>query len=216
MYVELQPRQSLVPSLASVSICHPLPFNFFRIRTEHPARDANPACPEHLGERASRVAPFASRMLLRAEGSSFPSNPLRIRTSRTSLPQPVYNPHLRRPLGCVGSKGLTGTRIHRQLFCNQHLRAPLGSVKNTGLIIPLESALTKNAPATLLESALTKSRGEGTAELRGFFFRVRHEFFVRAFEVFDSSAGEMPDARRHFVNHVVVVRHQQHCAFEFL
>jgi hypothetical protein len=77
VYVELQTRQSLLPGLAPVSICHPLPFNFFIIRTEHPARDANPACPacpgplgEHLGERASRVAPFASRMLLRDEGSS--------------------------------------------------------------------------------------------------------------------------------------------------
>jgi hypothetical protein len=144
VYTESHPRQSLVPGLAPVSICHPLPFNCFIIRTEHPARDANP-------ERASR-----------AEGSSFPSNPLRIRTSNHVLPQPLYNPHLRRPLGCVGNKGLTGTRIHPQLFYNQHLRRPLPSAGNTGLIILLESALTKNAPATPLESALPRNRGEGS------------------------------------------------------
>ena len=163
VYAELQPRQSLVPSLVPVSICHLLPFNFFIIRTE--------ACPdlsrpgrEHLGERVrrgGRVALFASRMLLRDEGSSFPSNPLRICTSKTPLPEPLYNLHLGGPLGCAGNKGLTGARIHRQLFCNQHLRTPLRSVGNTGLIIPLESALTKNAPATLLESALPRNRGEG-------------------------------------------------------
>jgi hypothetical protein len=114
VYIELQPRQSLVPGFAPVSICPPLPFNS-----------------------------------------------LRIRTYNYVLPQPLYNPHLRSPLGCVGNKGLTGTRVHRQLFCNQHLRTPLRSAGNTGLITLLESALTKNAPATLLESALTKSRGEG-------------------------------------------------------
>src|SRR5260370_37226198 len=90
-----------------------------------------------------------------------PFNFLRIRTSKNSLPQPLYNPHFRSPLGCVGNKGLTSPRIHRQLFCNQHLRTPLRSVGNTGLIILLESALTKNAPATPLESALPKNRGEG-------------------------------------------------------
>jgi hypothetical protein len=146
MYIELQPRQSLLPGLAPVSICHPLPANFLRTRTEHPAKDANP-------ERVRRGG--------RAEGSSFPSNPLRIRTSRTLHPQPLYNPHLSSPLGCVGNKGLTGTRIHRQLFCNQHLRTPLGSAENTGFITLLESALTKNAPATPLESAHPKNRGEG-------------------------------------------------------
>ena len=33
MYPELQPRQGLVPGLAPVSICHPLPCNSLRIRT---------------------------------------------------------------------------------------------------------------------------------------------------------------------------------------
>jgi hypothetical protein len=166
---KLQPRRSLVPGLAPVSIWHPLPFNSLRIRTEHPAKDATSSPSREFGarnpERASRAAPFASRMLLRDEGSSFPSNPLRIRTSETLSPQPLYNPYLRRALGCVGNKGLAGTRIHRQLFCNQHLRTPLLSAENTGLIILLESALTKNAPATPLESALTKRRGgEGQNE----------------------------------------------------
>src|SRR6266699_5968927 len=50
-----------------------------------------------------------------------------IRTSKTPLPQPLYNPHL---------------------------QAPLGSAGNKGLITPVESALTKNSPVTSLESAL--------------------------------------------------------------
>src|SRR5260370_17908790 len=116
VYTEAHPRQSPVPGLAPVSICHPLPFNF-----------------------------------------------LRIRTSKNPLPQPLYNPHFRRPLGCVGNKGLTSPRIHRQLFCNQHLRTPLGSVANTGVITPLESAVTKNTSATPLESALTRNRGDTRA-----------------------------------------------------
>ena len=57
-----------------------------------------------------------------------------IRTSMTPLPQLLYNPHL---------------------------RAPLGSAGNKGLITPLESALTKNSPVTSLESALTKNLGVG-------------------------------------------------------
>ncbi len=57
-----------------------------------------------------------------------------IRTSKTPLPQLLYNPHL---------------------------RAPLGSAGNKGLITPLESALTKNSPVSRLESALTKTGGCG-------------------------------------------------------
>ncbi len=57
-----------------------------------------------------------------------------IRTSMTPLPQLLYNPHL---------------------------QAPLGSAGNKGLITPLESALTKNSPASRLESALTKTGGCG-------------------------------------------------------
>ena len=77
-----------------------------------------------------------------------------------------------------GKQGLTGTTIHRQLFCNQHLRTPLRSAANTGLIIPLESALTKNAPATPLESALPKNRGAGvslsTADPTNDFYPEEH------------------------------------------
>ena len=62
-----------------------------------------------------------------------------IRTSETPLPQLLYNPHL---------------------------QAPLGSAGNKGLITPLECALTKNYPVSLLESALTKRWGVGERELR--------------------------------------------------
>src|SRR6266478_1947541 len=58
-----------------------------------------------------------------------------IRTSKTPLPQPLYNPHL---------------------------QAPLGSAGNKGLITPLESALTRNSPVSRLESALTKTGGGGS------------------------------------------------------
>src|SRR6266571_822187 len=53
------------------------------------------------------------------------SKPFIIRTYETPLPQLLYNPHL---------------------------QAPLGSAGNKGLITPLESALTKNSPVSLLES----------------------------------------------------------------
>src|SRR6266581_4190000 len=55
-----------------------------------------------------------------------------IRTSKTPLPQLLYNPQL---------------------------QAPLGSAGNKGLITPLESALTRNSPVTPVESALTKTGG---------------------------------------------------------
>ena len=59
-----------------------------------------------------------------------------IRTSKTPLPQLLYNPHL---------------------------QAPLGSAGNKGLITPLESALTRNSPVTPVESALTKRGGVGSS-----------------------------------------------------
>ena len=65
-----------------------------------------------------------------------------IRTSKTPLPQALYNPHL---------------------------RAPLGSAGNKGLITPLESALTRNSPVSLLESALPKRWGVG---VRGIPVRI--------------------------------------------
>ncbi len=66
-----------------------------------------------------------------------------IRTSETPLPQLLYNPHL---------------------------RAPLGSAGNKGLITPLESALTKNSPVSRLESALTKRWGVGYGVSRSGFW----------------------------------------------
>ncbi len=71
--------------------------------------------------------------------SPLTANSFTIRTSTTPLPQLLYNPHL---------------------------RAPLGSAGNKGLITPLESALTKNSPVTPVESALTKTGGVGS--FRGF------------------------------------------------
>src|SRR6266567_1625329 len=65
-----------------------------------------------------------------------------IRTSKTPLPQPLYNPHL---------------------------QASLGSAGNKGLITPLESALTRNSPVSLLESALTKTGGWGYGVSRSAF-----------------------------------------------
>ncbi len=62
------------------------------------------------------------------------ANSFTIRTSMTPLPQLLYNPHL---------------------------QAPLGSAGNKGLITPLESALTKNSPVSLLESALAERWGWG-------------------------------------------------------
>ncbi len=61
-----------------------------------------------------------------------------IRTSKTPLPQLLYNPHLQTPLGSAGNKGL---------------------------ITSLESALTKNSAASPLESALTKTGGWGPSVL---------------------------------------------------
>src|SRR6266571_1487844 len=82
-----------------------------------------PSC--HCAARAFSFTSFASF----ASSKSFT-----IRTSKTPLPQLLYNPHL---------------------------PAPLGSAGNKGLITPLESALTKNSPVSRLESALTKTWGGG-------------------------------------------------------
>src|SRR5207245_8998170 len=85
--------------------------------------------PGRGGENSSS---FRSSLIPRH--SPLATNSFTIRTSKTPFPQPLYNPHL---------------------------RAPLGSAGNTGLITPLESALTKNSPVTSLESALTKTGGWG-------------------------------------------------------
>src|SRR2546426_11842080 len=70
-------------------------------------------------------------------------NSFTIRTSKTPLPQLLYNPHL---------------------------RAPLGSAGNKGLITPVESALTKISPVTPVESALAESGGWGYGVSRSAFW----------------------------------------------
>src|SRR6266571_266190 len=98
--------------------------------SHHP--DHSPLSSPHCSARALSFTSFTSFASLTS------SKPFRIRTSKTPLPQLLYNPHL---------------------------QAPLGSAGNKGLITPLESALTKNSPATLLESALTETGGWGPPRL---------------------------------------------------
>ena len=45
---------------------------------------------------------------------------------------------------------------------------------------------------------------------RGFLLSIVDILHVRALEVFDTSALEMPDPRRHLLNQVMVVRNQHH------
>src|SRR5216683_6708735 len=75
--------------------------------------------PGRGGENSSS---FRSSLIPRH--SPLTTNSFTIRTSKTPLPQLLYNPHL---------------------------QAPLGSAGNKGLITPLESALMKNSPVSLLE-----------------------------------------------------------------
>src|SRR5229473_3403444 len=86
--------------------------------------------PCHSAARAFSFTSFTSFASLTSSKS------FTILTSKTPLPQPLYNPHL---------------------------RAPLGSAGNKGLITSLESALTKNSPVSRSESALTKRWGVGGA-----------------------------------------------------
>src|SRR6266700_1047006 len=90
--------------------------------SHHPDHFRRLSC--YCAARAFSFTSFAS-----ATSKSFT-----IRTSKTPLPQPLYNPHL---------------------------QAPLGSAGNKGLITPLESALTNNPPVSLLESALARRWGVG-------------------------------------------------------
>ncbi len=85
------------------------------------------------GRGGENSSSFRSSLIPRH--SPLTTNSFTIRTSETPLPQLLYNPHL---------------------------QAPLGSAGNKGLITPLESALTKNSPVSLLESALTKRWGWGS------------------------------------------------------
>src|SRR6266568_4719269 len=117
------------------------------------------ACPELLGAfDSSSLGLTLNLQLSTFNRVSFPSSHLSlsqraaksftIRTSKTPLPQLLYNPHL---------------------------QAPLGSAGNTGLITPLESALTENSPVTPVESALTESGGWGSfLPLRNSPYATRH------------------------------------------
>jgi hypothetical protein len=62
-------------------------------------------------------------------------------------------------------KRLTSKKILRQTLYNHHIHAPSASAGNNGLITPAESALTKNMPATPLESALPKKWGGSCFQL---------------------------------------------------
>ncbi len=85
--------------------------------------------------------------------------------SRLHSPRPVRQASsLRLPRPGRGGENSSSFRSSLplpQLLYNPHLQAPLGSAGNKGLITPLESALTKNSPVSLLESALTKRWGVG-------------------------------------------------------
>src|SRR6266702_4655594 len=94
---------------------------------------------------------FSFRSPLIPRHSPLATNSFIIRTSKTPLPQLLYNPHLQVPLGSAGNKGLI-TPLESALT---------STAENKGLITPLESALTKNSPVSLLESALTKRWGVG-------------------------------------------------------
>src|SRR3989441_11459523 len=96
----------------------------------------SPLHSRHCAARAFSFTSFTSFASLTSSKS------FTIRTSKTPLPQLLYNPHLREPLGSAGNKGL---------------------------ITPLESALTKNYPVSLLESALAERWGVG---VRGIPVRI--------------------------------------------
>ncbi len=105
-----------------ILVCYP-PVVFAKLQSALPARLAR-----HCATRVFSFTSFTSFASLTS------SKCFRIRTSKTPLPQLLYNPHL---------------------------QAPLGSAGNKGLITPLESALTENSPVTPVESALTKRWGVG-------------------------------------------------------
>ncbi len=107
--------------------------------SHHPDHFRRLSC--YCAARAFSFTSFAS-----ATSKSFT-----IRTSKTPLPQPLYNPHLQAPLGSAGNKGLI-TPLESALT---------STARNKGLITPLESTLTKNPPVSLLESALAKRWGVG-------------------------------------------------------
>ena len=46
--------------------------------------------------------------------------------------------------------------------------------------------------------------------LRRFLFRVNLILRIRSLEIFDAAVLEMPDACGNLIDHIVIVRHQQH------
>src|SRR2546425_2362457 len=118
--------------------------------SHHPGRTTLQAVPlrnlrvrrlPRLGRGAENFLSFRSSLIPRH--SPLTTKSFTIRTSKTPLPQLLYNPHLQTPLGSAGNKGL---------------------------ITPLESALTKNSPVTPVESALTKRWGVGVRVSRSAFW----------------------------------------------
>ena len=115
------------------------------ILSYQPGHSPRPSC--HFTARAFSFTSFASLTS---------SKPFRIRTSKTPLPQLLYNPHL---------------------------QALLGSAGNKGLITPLESALTRNSPVSRLESALTERWGVGVT-LATPEFATRYSSLLTMFKSF--------------------------------
>jgi hypothetical protein len=109
-----------------------------------PPQSVRPVYPE-VRREPRRVYPEFRRAILRA--------------STTPSRQVLCNPHLRNALGSADSKRFTSATILPQVLYNLHLHTPSASAGNKRLITPVESALTKNAPATPLESALPKKWG---------------------------------------------------------
>ena len=124
------------------------------------------------------------------------SNSSRIRTSKTPLPQALYNLHLQDPLGSADSKRLTAPRFRPQPLYSPHLRDPVGSAGNTGVITPVESALTEFASANPLESALTENRGEGGVMVNQTRFRPSEPFVGLTFSLCLFSPSRAPGRAR--------------------
>src|SRR6266568_2267357 len=121
------------------------------LSTFNPVSFLSPSSPHLCVLCGENSLSFRSSLIPRH--SPLTTNSFIIRTSRTPLPQLLYNPHL---------------------------RAPLGSAGNKGLITPLESALTKNSPVSLLESALAETPGVGPCFDSG----TRHSSLATGFKFF--------------------------------
>jgi hypothetical protein len=119
-------RSPAVPSPSRIPIPPPLSPNSHGI---NPFADPHPLNPvasilyKNIGGQGASTFHSSSRIFYLPKSFT-------ICRSKTPLPQPLYNPHLRTPLVSAGNKGL---------------------------LTSLESALTENPPVTSLESALTKN-----------------------------------------------------------